>query len=90
MNDSTRSLQDIYLSACKSFDEVADKLISGYISAIDSALAGYEDQEIQAKAEANKAHEDREQEVQISLNESLAVISNSVELTLSENQAFRP
>lgn len=88
MNDSGPSLQEIYLNACRSFDEMANRLLMGFSSAVDSALLSYSDTEAVSREKATGAIKEQEEEIIQCLNESLDAIRQSVEHTLDENDTF--
>ena len=86
--DSGPSLQEIYLNACRQFDDMANKMLQGFSSAVDSALLGYSDTEAIAKEKAVTIIEEQDKEIVRCLNESLAAIRQSVEKTLEENDHY--
>ena len=87
-NDSTPSLQEIYLTACRSFDELTNKLLGGFSSAVDSALMGYSEQQAEALQRSTGASASLEREVMQTLTESLDAVTQSVDQTISENDRF--
>lgn len=87
-SDSTPSLQEIYLTACRSFDELTNRLLQGFSSAVDSALMGYSEQQAEALQRSSGASESQEREIAASLKESIDAISQSVDQTLQENDRF--
>lgn len=87
-NDSTPSLQEIYLSACRSFDELTNRLLQGFNSAVDSALMGYSEQQAEALQRSTGATASQEREVMHSLKESLEAVTQSVDQTIVENDKF--
>lgn len=87
-NDSTPSLQEIYLSACRSFDEQTNRLLGGFSSAVDSALMGYSEQQAEALQRSTGASSSLEREVMQTLQESLEAVTQSVDQTIAENDRF--
>lgn len=88
MTDSTPSLQEIYLTACRSFDDLTNRLLQGFSSAVDSALMGYSEQQAEALQRSTGATESQEREIAACLKESLDAVTLSVEQTLNENERF--
>lgn len=86
--DSTPSLQEIYLSACRNFDELTNKLLQGFNSAVDTALMGYSEQQAEALQRSAGTSESQHREVTVCLKDSLEAITQSVESTLAENERF--
>jgi hypothetical protein len=87
-SDSTPSLQEIYLSACRDFDELTNRLVQGFSSAVDSALMSYSEQQAEALQRSTGATESQQREILASLAESLDAIKNSVDQTIGENDRF--
>ncbi|MBX9688068.1 MAG: hypothetical protein K2X27_15280 [Candidatus Obscuribacterales bacterium] len=87
-SDSTPSLQETYLNACRSFDELTNKLLQGFSAAVDSALMGYSQQQAEALQRSTGATESQEREIAATLKESLAALSQSLEQTIGENDRF--
>ncbi len=88
MTESTPSLQEIYLSACKSFDELTNHLLQGFSSAVDSALMSYSEQQAEALQRSSGAISSQEREISSNLKDSLDALNQSVEQTMSENERF--
>lgn len=88
MKDNTPSLQEIYISACRNFDELTNRLLQGFSSAVDSALMGYSEQQAEALQRSTGASESQEREIAACLKESLDSITQSVDQTISENNRF--
>jgi DNA-directed RNA polymerase subunit F len=88
MSESGPSLQEIYLNACRNFDEMANKLLQGFSAAVDSALLSYEDTEVVAREKASAVVTEQEREIILCLNKSLDAIRTSVEQTIDENDRF--
>lgn len=87
-NDSTPSLQEIYLAACRSFDDQTNRLLQGFNSAVDSALMGYSEQQAEAMQRSSSATSSQEREVMQALKESLEAVTQSVDQTIGENDKF--
>ena len=88
MKDSSPSLQEIYLEACRNFDELTNKLLQGFTGAVDSALMSYSEQQAEALQRSTGATESQEREIAGTLRESLDAITQSVDQTIGENDRF--
>lgn len=88
MKDSTPSLQEIYLEACRNFDELTNKLLQGFSSAVDSALMNYAEQQSEALQRSTGATESQEREIAACLKESLDAVTQSVDQAIGENDRF--
>lgn len=88
MKDSTPSLQEIYITACRNFDELTNRLLQGFSSAVDSALMGYSEQQAEALQRSTGASESQEREIAACLKESLDSVTQSVGQTIIENDRF--